>query len=518
MKTVSQILGASSLSVKRRKKPPPAASYYVRGARHTAPIVGETSCIITCHNYGHFLAGCLDSLLAQTKPFTVILVVDDGSEDGTKQVADEYAARGVRYLRGNWRDFNVARKAGIAVVSKTSFYLFVDADNWLAIDYHQALLEPMANPKVGVAYGTIHYVDEDGRDLRTWFTEFDYWRLRLGNYADACSLVRSEVLDQVGGWKTGSLSDWMLWLDATRAGWNMVGVQRAHLMYRQHSQSMTERRLQSRAADLKAKVEAVQESMMITIVTLFSGRFWQLPRYAEFLWALLWNHSNLHVVAVDNSRDPAFNAFLRANLADSGISYTCVTHPGRALPDASIHEVCDSIGVRMGNVYDINVHMARLYAYAGQYLPKGTDLVWCLEDDIEPPLDALEHFCVGFQDHEVGVIAGVVMDRFADRLLAWRGSWTDHSQGEHSGYLKAPPQRGEFPIISASGFMCTIFRRQVWDALSFRPSPGWGDQYCYYDWAAAKDVSTLGWKWVLAGSVRCKHWQVGDTFLTPDAG
>jgi hypothetical protein len=96
--------------------------------------------------------------------------------------------------------------------------------------------------------------------------------------------------------------------------------------------------------------------------------------------------------------------------------------------------------------------------------------------------------------------------------------WMLYARGEHAGHLDVPPAPGEFMRISASGFMCTIFRRQVWDALAFRPSPTWSDKYCYYDWAAARDVDRLGWKWMLAGSVRCKHWQADGTFIAVSRG
>src|SRR4051794_36145380 len=42
-----------------------------------------TACIITSHNYGHFLAECLESCISQTVPFESVIVVDDASDDDT---------------------------------------------------------------------------------------------------------------------------------------------------------------------------------------------------------------------------------------------------------------------------------------------------------------------------------------------------------------------------------------------------------------------------------------------------
>lgn len=539
MRRVHEILGTKPLARQRRglavaaapsatvtSSPSPASGYTLPPTR-TPPVTpasvisqaehGGTAAIVTCHNYGLYLRQCLASLLTQSMPFETIIVVDDASSDDTSALCATFEPRGVRYLRGEWRDFTLARLAGLNAVPRPRFVLFVDADNWLPADFHALLRGPMENPKIGVSYAAIRCIDEAGSDLRAapWATPFDYDRLRLGNYADACSLIRTEAYEQVGGWtvEDGGLNDWMLWLEITRAGWDMACVPAAQLMYRQHGGSMTEQRCRDQGRDMRAKISAMRRSMIVTIVTLFSGRAWQLDRYASAIRALGWDRDNLRIVAVDNSRDATFHEKLRAALDSTGIAHICTRYDGVAVAGHDARDACDSVPVRMGNPYIINVHMARLYAFAAQLLPAGTDFIWSLEDDIEPPTDALDHFCLGFQDHSVGVIAGCARDRFANRLLAWKGDWADYARGEHAGHLNVPPAPGEFMRISASGFMCTIFRRQVWDALAFRPSPTWSDQYCYYDWAAARDVDRLGWKWVLAGSVRCKHWQADGTFI-----
>ena len=135
---------------------------------------GGTAAIITCHNYGRFLGQCIDSLLAQTMPFESIVIVDDASDDDTAAIAQapHYTARGVRYIRGEWRDFTRARLAGLASVRRPRFLLFVDADNWLPPGFHALLRAPMENPKLGVAYAAIRYIDEAGADLRqaAWAT------------------------------------------------------------------------------------------------------------------------------------------------------------------------------------------------------------------------------------------------------------------------------------------------------------------------------------------------------------
>ena len=46
----------------------------------------RTSCIVTSYNYGRFVAEAVESILRQTVPMDEIIVVDDGSTDGTPEM------------------------------------------------------------------------------------------------------------------------------------------------------------------------------------------------------------------------------------------------------------------------------------------------------------------------------------------------------------------------------------------------------------------------------------------------
>ena len=49
------------------------------------------SVIVAAYNIEQYLSRCLDSLLAQTYGLLEIIVVDDGSTDGTPEICDRYA-------------------------------------------------------------------------------------------------------------------------------------------------------------------------------------------------------------------------------------------------------------------------------------------------------------------------------------------------------------------------------------------------------------------------------------------
>lgn len=93
------------------------------------------SVIIPVYNVQSYLHTCVDSVLAQTYPNLQIILVDDGSVDGSGAICDQYADRDARIqvihkANGGLSD---ARNAGLEVAGG-KYISFVDADDYLAPD------------------------------------------------------------------------------------------------------------------------------------------------------------------------------------------------------------------------------------------------------------------------------------------------------------------------------------------------------------------------------------------------
>ncbi len=86
-----------------------------------------TSYIVPVYNGEAYLAEALDSILAQTLPALEVLVVDDGSSDGTPAVARRYGDR-ITYLRQPHAGQSVARNHGVRV-ARGNLLAFLDADD-----------------------------------------------------------------------------------------------------------------------------------------------------------------------------------------------------------------------------------------------------------------------------------------------------------------------------------------------------------------------------------------------------
>lgn len=102
----------------------------------------KVSVIVPVYNGEAYLAKCLDSILAQTYSDMEIVVVDDGSTDGSGSMADNYAETDsrVRVLHCTNGGPSVARNRGIDVATG-DYVCFVDADDVL----HPSMLSTLCS-------------------------------------------------------------------------------------------------------------------------------------------------------------------------------------------------------------------------------------------------------------------------------------------------------------------------------------------------------------------------------------
>lgn len=94
------------------------------------------SVVVPVWDVAHLLPRCLDSLLAQTYRPLEILVVDDGSRDGSLEVMREYEAQHpeIRVISQEHRGLGPARNAALSIAGG-EYVFFVDADDWVEPDY-----------------------------------------------------------------------------------------------------------------------------------------------------------------------------------------------------------------------------------------------------------------------------------------------------------------------------------------------------------------------------------------------
>lgn len=100
----------------------------------------KVSVIVPVYKAEKFLMKCVDSILAQTFRDFEVLLVDDGSPDGSGAICDEYARKDprVRVIHKENGGVSSARNKGIDE-ARGEWITFVDADDWLSLETFECL-------------------------------------------------------------------------------------------------------------------------------------------------------------------------------------------------------------------------------------------------------------------------------------------------------------------------------------------------------------------------------------------
>jgi glycosyltransferase involved in cell wall biosynthesis len=110
--------------------------------------------IIGVYNGARYLAESIDSVLAQTHPVAELIVVDDGSTDGSGDIAERYGAP-VRCIRQENGGMAAARNRAIPEATG-EFLAFLDADDRFRPDKLRSQLAVFdADPGLDIVYGHV---------------------------------------------------------------------------------------------------------------------------------------------------------------------------------------------------------------------------------------------------------------------------------------------------------------------------------------------------------------------------
>ena len=130
------------------------------------------SLIVPIYNVENYLWSCLDSIAKQTYSNIEILLVNDGSPDGSAAICQEFVARDsrFRYIEKGNGGLSDARNAGIAE-AKGEFISFVDSDDWIELTYVEDLYRAALFNDAEVVVS--NYKKFDVKDNCYWIHIFD---------------------------------------------------------------------------------------------------------------------------------------------------------------------------------------------------------------------------------------------------------------------------------------------------------------------------------------------------------
>lgn len=214
------------------------------------------SIIIPCFNQEKFLSETLDSVKNQIYQNWECLIVDDGSTDSSKIIAQKAASKDdrVSYLYKLNGGVAAARNFGISH-SHGELILPLDADDKISIDYlFEAINEFNKHPKVKLVSSKATFF---GNRSGAWeLKEYNFRDLLFGNMLHCSGIFRREDYNQTSGYRTNmkhGLEDWDFWLSLLNHNDKIIILSKPHFYYRINEISRTSSLLDSRERYKKMK-------------------------------------------------------------------------------------------------------------------------------------------------------------------------------------------------------------------------------------------------------------------------
>ena len=209
----------------------------------------RVSAILVTYNYGRFLRRAIESVLEQEYPSQLVqlIVVDDGSQDDTPEVAAEFGDR-ITYVRKQNGGLRSAINRGLAEVRGEFIALHSGDDIWLPGKL-RCLTEVLeARPEVGLVYGDTAVIDAEENLLHPSFMAMAQIKplrgrvlgalIRANFVSGGALLVRSSLMDRFAplpnhaGWE-----DWWMAVRVSEVA-EIEFVPRPVHGYRRHGANM----------------------------------------------------------------------------------------------------------------------------------------------------------------------------------------------------------------------------------------------------------------------------------------
>lgn len=215
---------------------------------------GLVSIVIPTRCGAAYIGETLASIERQSYRDWEVIVVEDGSDDGTREIVEDFRRRcsqRINYSR-NPRNLGVSQSRNIAFSqSRGEFIAMVDSDDRWLPDHLSHALARLREPGADLVYSTVVVFEDrtelllcvwgpDGNDLAT----FPYGLFRRNFVQPSATVMRRRVLEDVGPWDVDLryCEDADFWFRCIAAGKRFVHMGGCHCLYRRnHPGAATQR-------------------------------------------------------------------------------------------------------------------------------------------------------------------------------------------------------------------------------------------------------------------------------------
>lgn len=162
------------------------------------------SVIIAAYNVEKHISNCIDSVQKQSHTNFELIIVDDGSVDGTGAICDEYAKRDnrIKVFHQDNQGVGVARNKGL-IHASGEYVTFIDSDDEVSDRYLECLLLPCIKDSADISVCLYEYVSKDERYIPSIthqynVCEIDYQILQAKIIGRCCgTLIKKALIEDV---------------------------------------------------------------------------------------------------------------------------------------------------------------------------------------------------------------------------------------------------------------------------------------------------------------------------------
>lgn len=207
------------------------------------------SVIMPIYNAAETLCAAVQSVAVQTLSDWELILIDDGSTDGSLQLGKLVANADARIRCLGYANAgpSTARNRGLEV-ARGRYIAFLDADDLWHSDRLKGFADLFeAKEDIGLLYSRTQFIDADGKPLRTITSHLPKLTLEhLLAENPVCSTsniaCRREVIAQIGGFEDGldyaEDQDWLVRFTA-KSAWRAMGVNQVWFFYRSRPDSQS---------------------------------------------------------------------------------------------------------------------------------------------------------------------------------------------------------------------------------------------------------------------------------------
>lgn len=201
----------------------------------------KVTAIITTFNRSNFLEKAIDSVLSQSFRDFELLILDNSSEDNTKEVVHSFEDSRIKYILHEPIGISEQRNLGLNQ-AKADFVAFLDDDDfWLPNKLQDQYDQITKSEEIALVYGAYFFFDGDVRSKVFHSKQFtDYFEPLLANVDGFCAsasnpMLRLSAAKEVQGYKDWIKSgeDYYLYIELSKK-YSFIYVDKCLLAIRDH--------------------------------------------------------------------------------------------------------------------------------------------------------------------------------------------------------------------------------------------------------------------------------------------